>query len=78
MKLIIVLLFILPLVGCKNNQAQEQKQETIRSNYHMDCASVSSNMIRCENQEVICYGSNGTIMRQNVVGDAGVSCKFKQ
>lgn len=56
------------------------KKDTVKevpSEYDMICSRVRGNLIRCENKEVICYGGNGGYLGV-VVGEAGVSCKFKE
>ena len=71
-----ILLFSVSLIGCnKNNQAASSIQNT---EYELECHTVSGNMVRCENKEVICYGSNGTFLDQKIVGEGCVSCKFKK
>lgn len=56
---------------------KEKNQQKMREEFEMTCADVSGNMVRCENKEVICYGSNGDFTSNDIIGEAGASCKFK-
>ena len=74
MKILMTLALLISLSACKNhNQSQKSSSE-----YAMDCEALGHAVVRCENQEAVCYGSSAGFIEDDVFGDAGISCKFKK
>ena len=75
MKILIVLVLLVSLSACKKESPQTEPS----SKYTMNCEVVGHYVVRCENQEAVCYGSNaGYLGSSTVLGEAGIFCNFKK
>jgi hypothetical protein len=70
MKNLLILIFLLCLIGCKEkSEVQKEFEQAVKSEHSIDCIDVGS-LYRCENHEVICY--------YNSYGESmALQCKFK-
>lgn len=70
MKNLLIIIFCLWLVGCKDDIEYQEIKKNVRSQYEITCVEVGSartTIYRCENSEVICYRRY----------EVGMQCKFK-
>jgi len=61
----------------ESDKQTERKREEMFKEYKLLCAKMGSNIIRCENKEVVCYGSNAGYSEIKQ-GKGGISCQFKK
>ena len=70
MKNLLILIFLLCLIGCKEkSEVQKEFEQAVKSEHSINCIDVGS-LYRCENHEVICYKASKTEA-------ISIQCKFK-
>ena len=71
MKNLLIIIFCLWLVGCKEQtEVQKKYEQAVKSEHAIKCIDVGS-LYRCENHEVVCYSDYG-------VESLALQCKFKE
>ena len=74
---LIIVLYSISSYSFFGNEEEDKERVKIKKEFLLTCSNVGGNLIRCENKEVICYGGHSYASNPNIIGDAGVSCKFK-
>ena len=74
MKILMTLTLLISLAAC-TKMGQPSESPSSSSEYAMKCEGVGE-LLRCENQEAVCYGPrSGSIYLST---ESGISCKFKK
>ena len=76
MKILLSIIFIFSLTACE--RPTPPSKDAPSSEYAMTCTSLGHRVVRCENKEAVCYGSNAGYGNSVILGKAGVDCQFKK